>query len=190
MFERKFYYNEHVLRYLFVNNHTKNLCVVFSAFPDKNMMPGYNLVRTLVPNNRNFSYLFILDDMVNTPGGGSYYLGSGGDYYGMDLVNTFLKDFISKYHFTSTVAVGSSKAGTAALMFGLPMHMNYLIIGACQYKIGTYLNCKYHMNTLRLLTGYDSVPQIVISDLDRIVPDIVLENKDVNKTKIFFHYYA
>ena len=58
LFEKKYHFNNHTLKYLFVNNHTKNLCVVFSAFPDKDAMPGYNLVRTLVPNNRNFSYLF------------------------------------------------------------------------------------------------------------------------------------
>ena len=188
LFEKKYHFNNHTLKYLFVNNHTKNLCVVFSAFPDKDAMPGYNLVRTLVPNNRNFSYLFLLDDMVNIPRGGSYYLGCEGDYYGIELVNTFLRYMIDKYHFSTTIAVGSSKAGTAALMFGLPMHMNYLIIGACQYKIGTYLNCGYHMNTLKKLTGYNEIPESVINALDQIVPNAVLNNDEIDKTKIFIHY--
>ena len=34
---------------------------------------------------------------------------------------------------------GSSKGGTAAIYFGLPMNVDVVFTGACQYNLGTYL---------------------------------------------------
>lgn len=45
--EKHFTFKEHTVNYLFKDCKSDKLCVVFSAFPLKGTMPGYNYVRTL-----------------------------------------------------------------------------------------------------------------------------------------------
>ena len=80
------------------------------------------------------------------------------------------------------------KGGTAALMFGLKMHFDYLIIGACQYRIGTYMNCPYHRKSLEMLTGMQEISNAEIQKLDSFTKNVVNENKECEKTRIYFHY--
>lgn len=185
--ERKFKYKGHTIRYMVKNCKSKNLCVVFSAFPQKGVLPGYNMIRTLWNNQGKYDLLYIRDDMVNIPTGGSYYLGSNGDFWGIETVEALIKFITSKNGYNKCVGVGSSKGGTAALMFGLKLQFDAVVIGACQYRIGSYLNCPYHHKTLQKLTGMENVCSEAISILDSIVPDIISEKKGT-PTEIWFHY--
>lgn len=184
--EQKYEIDGHTIRYLFRNNRSNRLCVVFSAFPQKGKMPGYNYVKTLW-NGGGYDYLFICDDMVNIPTGGSYYLGNDGYYWGIDAVESFLAYFTQKRKYERKIAVGSSKGGTAALIFGLEMQFDAIVIGACQYKIGSYLNCPYHYKTLQALTGAEKVSNEEIERLDDITKRVLLKNRETS-TEIWFHY--
>ena len=42
--------------------------------------------------------------------------------------------------FKNVISVGSSKGGTAALYYGMKYNYGNIIVGAPQYKIGTYLS--------------------------------------------------
>ena len=187
LYENKYDVDTHTVRYLYKNNKSDMLCIVVSAFPQKNQMPSYNLVKTLWGKFNEGNLLYICDDMVNIPTGGSYYIGCGGDYWGMDAIESLISSVIIKSGAKKVIGIGSSKAGTAALMFGLKMKFDYLIVGACQYKIGSYLNCNYHTKTLKELTGMSEVTHEAILRLDSYLPQIISNNKGT-ATKIYFHY--
>ena len=184
--ERTFKYKGHKVRYMFRNRKREILCVVFSAFPPKGSLPGYNMIRTLW-NSGKADILYIRDDMVKIPTGGSYYLGSDGDYWGIDAVKELIKSFTDRKKYRKRMSVGSSKGGTAALLFGLKLQFDAVIIGACQYKIGSYLNCPYHYKSLQKLTGMENVTFEAIGKLDNIVPKVISEHKG-SSTEIWFHY--
>ena len=83
--------------------------------------------------------------------------------------------------------IGSSKGGTCAILYGLLCGAKSIVAGAPQYKIGSYLNCNYHINSLRKLTGEKQPSADKIKELDEIVPRILRERKNDN-IKIFLHY--
>ena len=134
-----------------------------------------------------YDLIFVCDDMVNIPTGGSYYLGDSGDYWGVDAVESLLKYVMRKKKYKKIIGVGSSKGGTAALIFGLKMKFDAIIIGACQYKIGNYLNCPYHYKTLQELTGMKNVSDEAIDKLNSITKNILIQNRKTS-TEIWFHY--
>lgn len=63
------------------------------------------------------------------------------------------------------VTIGSSKGGTCAILYGLMTNAEYIIAGACQYRIGSYLNCPYHINSQHELTGKKEVGFDDIKDI-------------------------
>ena len=80
--ERKWKYNNKRIKYIHLKNKSTTLCVIFAGFPELGKKPVYyNYLRTL-SRLRNMDCLFLLDDMVNIPTGGSYYLGCKGNYWG------------------------------------------------------------------------------------------------------------
>lgn len=81
-------YKEHKIKYIYKNNKSDLLCVVFAGFPN-----------------------LILDDMVNIPTGGSYYLGRSGNYWGIDAIPAMLHYFKAKSSSKRIVTAGSSKGG-------------------------------------------------------------------------------
>lgn len=184
--EKHFTFKGHTVNYLFKDCKSDKLCVVFSAFPLKGTMPGYNYVRTLW-NRGGVNLLYICDDMVKIPTGGSYYLGNDGDYWGIEAVEALIKRIADRGQYNKKIAVGSSKGGTAALIFGIELNFDAIIIGACQYKIGTYLNCDYHYKSLQALTGMEHVGADTIKMLDSITEKTIHEHKDAS-TEIWFHY--
>lgn len=134
-----------------------------------------------------YNYLFICDDMVNIPTGGSYYLGNDGCYWGIKAVESLLEYIMQKKKYEKRVCIGSSKGGTAAWIFGIELKFDAVVIGACQYKIGSYLNCPYHYKSLQALTGMDDVSEDAIKELDNVTKSILLKNKNCS-TEIWFHY--
>lgn len=184
--EKKYKFKGRTIRYLFKNCKATNLCVVFSAFPQQGQMPGYNYVKTLW-NRGGYDLIFICDDMVNIPTGGSYYLGDSGNFWGEEAVESLLEYIMLQKKYKKIIGVGSSKGGTAALIFGLKMKFDAIIIGACQYKIGNYLNCPYYYKTLQALTGMESVSDKAIEKLNNVIKNILIQNRKTS-TEIWFHY--
>lgn len=186
IYEKRFTYKGHTIKYLFKDCKSDKLCIVFSAFPLKGTMPGYNYVRTLWKRG-GINLLYICDDMVKIPTGGSYYLGNNGDYWGVEAIETLIKRIADRGKYNKKIAVGSSKGGTAALIFGIELNFDAVVIGACQYKIGTYLNCAYHYRSLQLLTGMNRVSDDAIKLLDSVTERIIYDHKK-SSTEIWFHY--
>lgn len=111
------------------------LIIVFSAFSkDK---PKYNYIKSLISIDCN--KLYILDDYGEK---GSYYLGLNGN---LDI-ETSVMSLLSKImrendiNFKNIISIGSSKGGSAALYYGIKYNFKEVIVGAPQYKIGSYLS--------------------------------------------------
>lgn len=185
--EKKYYFNGHTVKYIYKDNKKSDLCVVFSGFPEFGKKAEYNYKRTLHKYNK-FNYLFILDDMVDIPTGGSYYLGANGDYWGLQAIPELIKMIMKKNKCKTLVTAGSSKGGTCALLYGAKLGAEYIIAGACQYKIGSYLLNPYHLNSLKSLIGSENASEEKIRFLDSLCYDSLKNNVNKNKTKIYLHY--
>ncbi len=129
--ERKF---ENGLKYLFYDNHSDELLIVFSAFGSGNRRT-YNYVRTL--KNSKVDRLYILD-----PWGykGSYNLYVEGNDFPSKTTNNLIDSFLQTGQYKKITMAGSSKGGSCALFFGLHHKVNRIVVGACQYNIGTYVS--------------------------------------------------
>lgn len=134
----KIHVSNNGIRYFFKKAKFKNkdkLIVIFSAFSSDRAK--YNYINTLSLFDCN--KLYILDDYGSK---GSYYLGLNG----MLDIETSVVSLISNIMyennilFKNVISVGSSKGGTAALYYGMKYNYGNIIVGAPQYKIGTYLS--------------------------------------------------
>lgn len=183
--ERKFNDGEHQLNYILRRKKNAPLVVVFSAFAGGSN-PSYNYIRTLMPV-KEASLLFILDDLIDDENTGSYYLGTEGDFWGIDMVLKLISTQRKMLKSHSLIMLGSSKGGTAAVMFGLIMNAELVIAGAPQYYIGSYLDCDAHRHLLAHLLGknYTSTD---IERVDQILPSLVEDGAQNCHTKFALHY--
>lgn len=135
------------LRYLFFNNHSNSLLVVFSGFSPGDQRK-YNYIKSF--RSLSIDKLFILDPYAYR---GSYYLYEDGSNYPQIETQSLIDKIIKKYNYKRTFFAGSSKGGSAALFFGLNNDATAVFSGACQYNIGTYLNCEKHLDIFNSMMG-------------------------------------
>lgn len=137
-FKKEQVYNSNLgIRYYFnkaLFSNKDKLIIVFSAFSDNK--PKYNYIKTLSTYDCN--KLYILDNFGTK---GTYYLGLNGSFEIETAVISLITRIASEnnINFKNIISVGSSKGGTAALYYGMKYNFGNIIIGAPQYKIGTYL---------------------------------------------------
>lgn len=171
------------VHYVYRKEKSDVLLVVFSAYA-AGLKPTYNYVRTLWGKGYG-QLLFIRDDFVNLPSGGAYYLGKNGDYHGKEAVLHLIEKIRRESGAKKVWGIGSSKGGTAALFFGIRAGFDGLILGGCQYLIGSYLK-QHKMESLRLLTGMEQPDDREIAYLNAILPRAIREAK--HRPKIYLHY--
>lgn len=132
----KTYNGENPIKYLLYQNKSSDvLIVVFSSLTRPGVPARYNYIRTL--ENCNVNKLFILDDL-GPDHRGCYCLGKNREYSiekdTQDLIDKIKNEFQIKH----TIYTGSSKGGWCALNFGLNDKNADIIVGGCQYNLGTY----------------------------------------------------
>ena len=125
-------------KFLFVDNKSDTLLIVFSAFTGE--VPRYNYFYSF-KELHNISQLYILDNYGKR---GSYYLYENGSSFPENDVKVLVESIIKKYSIKKIITAGTSKGGTAAIYFGLKLHADHIFSGACQYYIGTYLDREEH----------------------------------------------
>lgn len=155
------------LKYIFENNHSDTLVIVFPGFP-LGEKPLYNYYRILkkVPCDK----LFLLDDFGYR---GSYFLFENGKKLD-ELVISLLQSTINKRH-KRIITAGSSKGGTCAIYYGLKICADEIYAGACQYYIGSYLNTEPHRRIFQGMMGIEAgVEQENI--LNAVMPDCLAES--------------
>lgn len=173
-------YNVH---YVLHRSTSDTLVVVFSAFAS-GLKPTYNYIRTLW-GKTDASLLFIRDDFVNLPSGGAYYIGKKGDSHGRQAVLSLIRRIREMTGAKRIVGVGSSKGGTAALLFGCMLPMDAIVIGAPQYYIGSYMQ-EHKPESFAALTGKAAPTAEEIAFYDGVVPRAVLSC--ANPPAVHIHY--
>ena len=179
--EKKFGKNK--VRYIYKNQRgTDTLIVIFSGFSGAGVPARYNYMRTL--SDIKCSKLFILDDFGYQNRGGYYLVDRNGKYNGT-IINE-ISSLIAEYAKNrKIVTVGSSKGGTAALLYGVLCGADITISGAPQYYIGNYLNCDSHIEILKSIYG-DSGKEAVDA-LNNVLPYAIKENSKNKLPKVFIH---
>ena len=161
--ERKF---RKRLKYIYINNHSDSLLVVFSGFPSGK--PVYNYMRTL-SNLKTISKLFILDDFGYK---GSYYWFEKGKDYPLSLTTDLIKTVMGGGKFKRMVTMGTSKGGTCAIYYGLIFKASDIYSGACQYYVGNYLSIKEHLPILKAMLG-ENYSEEDVYQLNQMMPNIL-----------------
>lgn len=172
------------LKYCFYPDRRSNkLIIVFSGFPGGGGTAKYNYINTLSAVKAN--KLFLLDDVWNPVNVGSYYLGSGGNWYYINDICSLVSDIVSEIKINRVITAGSSKGGTSALFYGIKLEADVCIIGAPQYYIGNYLATEKHLPILEAIMGDTS--QLSVSKLNDVVKSEI-DNEHGKKPAIYLHY--
>jgi hypothetical protein len=173
-------YNKRV-KYIYNNLRSEELIIVFSGFSPKEKPARYNYIKTL--SKVNVSKLFLLDNF-GFMRRGTYYLSDRGDFSIMDDIKNFIEKLSKSYKIITVL--GSSKGGSAALLYGIKIHANRIIVGAPQYFIGDYLDNKKHY---KILEGIFEGNLINKNFLNSIIKNNIHNNNSIEpKPEIFIHY--
>lgn len=141
--ERKF---RGQLPFLFFDNHSDSLMIVFSAFTGPKRR--YNYVKGL--RELKMNKLYILDPFGYL---GSYNLLEGGSDHPERLTRGLIELYLSKKEYSHVYTVGSSKGGTCAIYYGLEYNAEIVFSGACQYNLGSYLHRPDHEKIFQTMKG-------------------------------------
>lgn len=166
--------------YLWKRKGTKKLVIVFSGIGPA----GFNYVRTF--KDINIDQLFIKDSWAK---GVSYYWYEKKNSYPEKATQNLINRILKESDYSTVYTIGSSKGGTAALYYGFMNNVDYIIVGACQYKVGSYLSdhqYKNHPEQWKEMIG--GVPcQDWISILDNKVAKMIKKSKS-SKTEVRLLY--
>lgn len=125
------------LSYLFYNNKSDSIIIVFSGFTGSK--PKYNYVKSF--SSLHIDKLYILDDFGYT---GSYYWYENGGDTPRRLTEGLIGQFLSKKRYLHIYFAGSSKGGTCSIYYGLQYNAEIIFSGACQYNVGSYVHRDDH----------------------------------------------
>lgn len=183
LYEKLYRKNDKEIKYIWVPEENSDIVVVvFSAFPAKGKKAGYNMLDTF--SNIKCNKLYIMDNYGDS-GQGCYYLGKSKDFFVVSMVKELIEEKTKNYK--RKIFVGSSKGGTAALYYGILCNVDYIIAGAPQYYIGSYLNSEESNKCiLRYIMG--GTDKKDIRELDDYVFNIIKNNNNVEHIKILLHY--
>ncbi len=168
------------VKYLYIDKHSDTMLIVFSAFTGENRR--YNYFSKL--RGINVNQLYILDTWGVL---GSYYWYENGQSYPEKKVSELIEYIREKDHIKRIITAGTSKGGSAAIYFGLKQKAHSIYSGACQYRVGTYLNRPEHLKILKAMMG-DMVEEEAIRLLDKKIEEIVRNSK--NECSIINLFYS
>lgn len=135
------------LNYLYYNHHSETLLIIFSGFTIGCGRKYSYLKNMALPD---IDRLYILDPFGYQ---GSYNLYENGSNYPEQLTEELIRHIISQGGYKHVYTAGSSKGGTCALYFGLPIHADAILTGACQYNLGSFLHRPDHDEIFRGMMG-------------------------------------
>ena len=159
---------------------SRDLIVVYSAFPEPDKPAAYNYVTTLSKIKAN--KLFMLDE-YGSGGKGCYYLGKDGGREVEKNVFVLLEKVKKELSVTRTIHVGSSKGGWSALYFGLSYEKDQIVLGGAQFRLGDY-TMERMPALFAYLTGTKD-DEIEKEKLNRILPDRI---DGATPRNVYLHY--
>ena len=153
------------VKYLYIDKQSDTLLIVFSAFTGENRRYNYfSKFRKI-----NVNQLYILDTWGVL---GSYYWYENGLSYPEQKVSDLIEYIRKKHNINRIITAGTSKGGSAAIYFGLKHKAENIFSGACQYRVGTYLNRPEHLNILNAMMGVmdkDEAIQVLDKKIEKII---------------------
>ncbi|WP_169332142.1 heparinase II/III domain-containing protein [Corynebacterium lubricantis] len=146
------YFAEKPVNYLFEyfgdDEQIKELAIVFTAVGQK-----YDFTYNYRASMKKFkgAVVYILDDFGDQ---GSYYLASNRNMAEFRSVQSLIKQLVHDLNltFNDVISIGTAKGGSAALLHGVTLGIRQVLVGAPQYKIGSFLK-NPHPNILRYIAG-------------------------------------
>ena len=164
------------LRYIYENNGSDELIVVFSGF---GTVRKYNYMKTL--SESKIDKLFVLDTF-----------GYRGSYYwyenGKDEPNVLCSRLIEQIRggYKNVYMAGSSKGGTCAIYYGLKFNVKEVFSSACQYHVGNYLNTENHRRIMEGMMGKNYCSD----DVKRVNDELpnMIKSKTQSSTLINLYY--
>lgn len=162
---------------------TDALVVVFSSCTRKGIRARYNYLRTLSDVKAN--KLYVLDDYAKDHRG-SYYLGKNLDFSEEKAVKSLINKMVKEYKIQKIILCGSSKGGYSALNFGLQIPDSYILAGAPQYFLYTYLKESGNLDALRHIMGDTDSDRGDF--LDYYLRNRIEANKETHSQHVYLHY--
>ena len=169
--------------YLYKNKKSDILVITFSGFATHDKVRTYNYVSTC--SKHPVDTLHIKDSWGCR---GSYYLMHEGNPYPYYSVLNLIYHILGKRDYKKIICAGSSKGGSAALIFGLKIGATDIFAAACQYHIGTYVvkfddvyrkMCFDHHKFTNIANGWE--------ELNEVIPSAIHNGKP-NQTIIHLFY--
>lgn len=181
--QRAFVFEDVTVKYILKEKkNADTLVVVFSACTRKGLKARYNYVKTL--DGMRCNRLYILDDYAEDCRG-SYYMGKDFRFNEERAVKELIQQMIQRLKPEKTVFCGSSKGGYAALNFGLEVERSYMVVGAPQYFLASYLKAS-NICTLDYIEGVRTAEKDKI--LDSYLKHKIQSNGYRNFQRIYIHY--
>lgn len=182
--QKTFHFGEVSRKYIFKEKKdAKGLVVVFSACTRKGIRARYNYVRTL--NDINSSRLYILDDTAADHRGG-YYMGYNCNFKEEEATQKLIEKVIQRTAAQKVLFCGSSKGGYAALNLGTSFENAYMIVGAPQYYLASYLEESKNFDTLRHIIGEKTEEKYEM--LQYYLQEKLAKNPYIGTQKVYIHY--
>lgn len=162
-------------KYVYYNNNKDSLLICFSAFPPTNMRL-YNNIRGF--SDLNVDRLYIADTWGYR---GSYYLYEGGEDIPHQKTCALIENIIDKGQYKNVYTAGTSKGGSAAIIYGLKYNASDIFAGACQYRIGKWLSSPLHNSIIDGMRGEIEREEFV-EMMNKYMENVISQNKNSTST--------
>lgn len=170
------------VKYIYYKNHSSSsLLICFSAFPPTNLR--------LYNNIRGFSKIAVDRLYIGDTWGyrGSYYLYENGQDSPYRKTTAIIDHVLKSKHYHNIYTAGTSKGGSAAIIYGLKYNVDAVFAGACQFYIGNWLSPSVHRTILDKMRGPISVKSFVTL-MNEYMKTCIKENR--NKDTIVHLLYS
>lgn len=167
-------------KFVFYGKNSDSLLICFSAFPPTNLRL-YNNIRGF--SMLNVDRLYIADIWGIR---GTYYLRENGGDEPYRITNSIIEKFLKIGHYRKVYTAGTSKGGAAAILFGLKYNVDAVFAGACQYRLGNWLNSPVHTKIINGMRGSIKKEKFV-EEMNNLLPSLIQDN-DGSETVVHLVY--
>jgi len=167
------------VKYLFFPSYKPSniLLIIFSRFPELDMLPQYDFVESLVEFGCN--RLYLIDDFGSR---GSYYLCKNQNFTIERSVVKLIDSLCFGQNIVKKIALGANEGGVAAVYYGIKYNFDTVIVETPHFYIGSYVKGQSDAyEILDFMVGNHG--QKAVQYLDDIVGDVI-KAKEACRTKL------
>ena len=158
-------------KFIFYSRQSDSLLICFSAFPPTNLRL-YNNIRGF--SDFNVDRLYIADVWGYR---GSYYLRENGEDTPYRITCSIIEKVLMSGNYRHVYTAGTSKGGTAAIIYGLKYDAECVFAGACQFYVGNWLKAPVHRAILDKMRGRVQLDSFV-ELMNEFVKKVIIEHQN------------